>query len=127
MSSDPDAAAVALAEARAAAARQRLGDTVGTLQARLDPRSAARDAVDGLAESGQKALRSSVQAAKAHPDAVMVTAAVAIAWFSRRRIAGLFRRRKRVSVGATAVPLARSIPGDWQHMSHSPTKAERED
>lgn len=126
MSSDPDALTVAIAEERAAAARRRLGDTVGTLQARLDPRSVARDAVDGLTESGEKALRTGVATARSHPDAVMVGATIVVAWLARRRIARLFRRRGSVAATATAVPLARSIPGDWQHSSHSPTKAERE-
>jgi sirohydrochlorin ferrochelatase len=118
MSSDPDAATVALAQARAAAARQRLSETAGTLQARLNPRVVARDAVDGLTESGEKALRTGVETARAHPDAVMVGASIAIAWLTRRRIAWLFKRRKR----ATPQSLARSIPGDWQDASDSPTR-----
>lgn len=124
MSSDPDAATVALAEARAAAARRQLGETVGTLQARLNPRIVARDAVDGLTESGEKALRTSVETARAHPSAVMVGASIALAWLTRRRIGWLFKRRGK---RATVPPLARSIPGDWQDASDSPNKAERED
>jgi hypothetical protein len=111
MSTDPDAAALATAEARVAAARNQLGETLGTLQARLDPRVVARDAVEGLTETGEKALRTSVETARAHPSAAVGAATLAFAWLARRRIAAALRwPRKRSATGA---PLARSIPGDW--------------
>lgn len=61
------------AEARVAEARKRFGDTVGALQTKLDPRVVARDAVDGLTEGGEKALRSGVETARQHPDVVLWT------------------------------------------------------
>ena len=119
MSTDAAAASLALAEARAAAARERLNRTIGALQVKLDPRLLARGAMDGLTESGTKALRTSVDTAKTHPEIVAGVGALAVAWLGRRRIASLFRRRH--THGATADKLARSIPGDW------PATAERND
>ncbi|WBH17149.1 DUF3618 domain-containing protein [Sphingomonas radiodurans] len=114
MSADPGALQVTEAEARAAAARHRLTETVGTLQTRLNPRIVARDAVEGLTESGEKALRTGVETARAHPSAVMVAATIAVAWLARRRIGAALRLpRKRTETNATGLPLARSIPGDW--------------
>lgn len=118
MSTDPQAATVALAEERAAAARQRLGDSFATLQARLNPRVVARDAVENLQESGEKALRTGVQSARAHPDRVIWAVALAIAWLTRRQIVAALTR-KRPHDAETAAQLARSIPGDW------PQSAER--
>ncbi|WP_085809422.1 DUF3618 domain-containing protein [Sphingomonas sp. TZW2008] len=110
------------AEARVAEARKRFGDTVGALQTKLDPRVVVRDAVDGLTESGEKALRSGVETARQNPEIVVWATALATALLARRRIAGLFKRRPRnptEKTGETALSLARSIPGDW------PEKAER--
>lgn len=114
MSTDPDALQLAEAQARVAVARHRLSETVGTLQVRLNPRVVARDAVEGLTESGEKALRTGVETARAHPSAVMVAATVALAWLARRRIGAALRLpRKHKEPSATGLPLARSIPGDW--------------
>lgn len=118
MSTDPQAATVALAEERAAAARQRLSASVASLQARLDPRAVARDAVENLQESGERALRTGVQTARAHPDRVVWAVALAIAWLTRRQIAAALRRKPSRDA-ETAAQLARSIPGDW------PQSAER--
>lgn len=116
MSSDPQAATVALAEQRAAAARERLNDSFATLQARLSPRVVARDAVENLQESGEKVLRVGVQRARAHPDRVIWGAALVIAWLTRRQIAAALGR-KRSKQAETAAQLARSIPGDWPQMA----------
>lgn len=111
MSTDPQAATVTLAEERAAAARQRLSNTVSTLQARLNPRVVARDAVENLQETGEKALRSGVETAKAHPEAAVWAVTLVTAWAARHRIGRLFRRSR--PTRETAPPSARSIPGDW--------------
>lgn len=115
MSSDPS---IVLAEARVAEARRRLGDTLGTLQARLDPRIVARDAVENIAENGEKALRSGMETAKAHPGIAAGALTVASALLARR----LFRRKKSDEIErATAKARARSIPGE------RPYQAERND
>lgn len=112
MSGDPQAAAVALAEQRAAAARQKLGNSVATVQARLDPRILTRSAVDSLQERSERILQSGVQRARANPDRIMWALALTIAWLTRRQIAGALAR-KRPRDAETAAQLARSIPGDW--------------
>ncbi|QNE30929.1 DUF3618 domain-containing protein [Sphingomonas sp. NBWT7] len=119
-----DPTGIHTAEARVAEARRRFGDTVGALQAKLDPRVVARDAMDGLTEGGEKALRSGVETARQHPDAVVWSVTLAAALLARRRIAALFKRRGRGAAqrnSETAPSLARSIPGDW------PELAERND
>lgn len=78
-----------VAEARAARAKRRLGATVGALQSRLDLRTVARDAVDGLTDTGEKALRGGVDAAIRHPGRVAGALALAAALLGRRRIAAL--------------------------------------
>ena len=113
MSTDP---AVILAEARVAEARRRVNDTLGTLQTRLDPRIVAREAVDGIAESGEKALRTGVETAKAHPGLTVGALTLAGALLARKQIGALFGRRDKTN-GATADAPARSIskssiPGD---------------
>ena len=108
------------AEARVAEARKRFGDTVGALQTKLNPRVVARDAVDGLTEGGEKALRSGVETARQHPDVVVWAMTLATALLARRRIAALFTRRGGGAAqknSETAPSLARSIPGDWPEMA----------
>lgn len=127
MSTDAAEPSVTLAEARAAEARKKLVETVGTLQTRLDPRIVAREAVDGLTATGEKALRSGVETlrtgvdtARAYPSAITTGLTLVIAVLARRRIANLFTRRTSAKKdAATARALARSIPGDW------PATAER--
>lgn len=115
MSSDPQALTVTLAEERAAAARQRLTQTAGTLQARLNPKVVARDAVENLQVSGERALRSGVASARANPEALVWAVTLATTWLARRQIAAaLFgRKRKLPHDRETPAQLARSIPGDW--------------
>lgn len=122
MSTDPQALTVSIAEQRAAAARERLTDTATTLQARLNPRVVARDAVETLQENGEKALRTGVENARAHPEAVVWAATLTTAWLARHRIAALFRRKR--PSRETAPASARSIPGDWPP-SEMPYAAER--
>lgn len=114
MSDIPADPALALAEARVAEARRRMGNTLGTLQTRLDPRIVARDAVEGIAESGEKALRTGVETAKAYPGVVAGALTLAGALLARRQIGALFGRRAKPAApkDATAARRARSIPGD---------------
>lgn len=89
---------VAAAELRAKAARARLRATVDTLQERLDPRTVARDAVDGIADTGGKALNRAADAVERHPAAIVGAAAAIALVTGRHRIARLFRRRKAAPV-----------------------------
>ncbi len=88
-----DTTGIAAAEARAAAAKQRLGATVNELQDRLAPQALAKDAVETLSEAGRKALDSGVETAKANPALVAGGAAALLAFFNRRRLWSLVRRK----------------------------------
>jgi phage host-nuclease inhibitor protein Gam len=90
-------ASVAAAEARAAAAKQRLGATAGALQERLAPQALARDAADTLADAGRKALDSGVETARANPGLVVGGVAAAIAFLGRNRLISLVRGKKRAT------------------------------
>ncbi|MDP1026063.1 DUF3618 domain-containing protein [Sphingomonas sp. KR1UV-12] len=81
---------LAAAELEAAAARQRLSDTVNNLQARLDPKLLAEDA----RQVGLTAARASVNGARRNPGVVAGALAAAGLLLARHRIAGLFRGRK---------------------------------
>lgn len=98
---------IAAAEARVADARQRLTQTVGTLQTRLNPRIVARDTVDDLTEKGERALRTGVETAKRNPSAMVGAAALLVAVLTRKRIAAAFRRKKPAS---PAIPQPQAQP-----------------
>jgi hypothetical protein len=89
-----EATDILAAEARAAAARQRLTATVGELQERLAPQALAKDAVETLSDAGRKALDSGVETAKANPALVAGGAAALLAFFGRKRLWSLVRRKK---------------------------------
>lgn len=80
---------LARAQADADAARQRLNDTLATVQARLNPRSLARESLEF---AGEKA-REGADVAAQHPGKVAGVAIAAGLWFGRHRIARLFRRK----------------------------------
>lgn len=87
-----DPTELARAETRAADAKQRLGNTIEALQARLDPRVVAREAVDGIAETGKR-----------HPGKVAGALALIAAFLGRRRIGALIGKA-RTSTDETAQP-----------------------
>ena len=90
---DP-AADIAAAERRAAQARERLSGSLQLLQARLKPRTLARDAAQSAAAAGQNAARAGVDVARHHPGPVAGAVAAAGLFLARHRIAALFRRRQ---------------------------------
>ena len=83
---------VTAAEARAANARDRLVRTLGALQDRLDPKTVAREAMDGIADTGQQALGSAVEVAQRNPGKVAAAAAAVVLFAARHRIFALFRK-----------------------------------
>lgn len=89
------AADIAAAEARAAAAKQRLTRTVGVIQERLAPQTLAKDAVDSLSDAGRKAFDNGVETARANPAVAIGGAALAVVFLARRPLIALFTRRKR--------------------------------
>jgi len=83
------------AEARAAAAKERLTATAGELQERLAPQALAREAAGTLSDAGRRALDTGVRTARANPQAVAGGAALVLAFLGRHRLWSLVRRRKR--------------------------------
>lgn len=99
MTATPDPAAdVQAAEARAAAAKERLSDDVHRLQAKLAPKALARDAAQAASDKGQDAMR----AARANPLPVAGAVGATVLFLLRHRIAALFRRKKKLTVPAQA-------------------------
>ncbi len=89
---------VALAEARAAEARQRLDGTVERLQAELEPRKLARTALAEVTDSGERVARASANAARRNPGALAGAATLFVALLARKRIAGVFRKKRHDAV-----------------------------
>jgi hypothetical protein len=79
---------VALARARADAAKARLDDSIADLRERVDPRTLARHATDGLREQGEAA----VAVAKRNPGIAAGAAAAAGLLLIRRPVMALFGR-----------------------------------
>lgn len=81
-------ARVAVAEAHAAAARARLGQTVEVLKRRVAPRSLAHDAADSLKLRG----RGVAKAAQRRPEVVAAVVAAFALFLARHRLVRLARR-----------------------------------
>lgn len=81
-----------LAAARAAEARMRLHATVETLQSRLAPRMIARDAIEGLTATGEKAIDLGAETARRHPGKIVALASLLAALLARRQIVAVVRR-----------------------------------
>lgn len=86
---------IAAAEARAAEARQRLMNTVATVQDRLQPRNVISDVTETVSNSSRRALATTVEAAERKPMLAIGAAALVIAVLGRRRLYGLFRGKPR--------------------------------
>lgn len=85
---------IAAAEARAAAAKQRLTATVRELQERLAPQALAKEAVETLSDAGRKALDTGVDTARANPALAVGAAVLAVAVLARKRLWALVRRKR---------------------------------
>lgn len=88
-----DATGIAAAEARAAAARQRLTSTVGELQDRLAPQALVKEAADTLSDAGRRALDTGVETARANPAAVMGGGVLLAMFLARKRLWSFVRRK----------------------------------
>lgn len=89
-----DATDIVAAEARAAAAKQRLTSTVGELQDRLAPQALAQEAKDTLSDAARKALDTGVETARANPAAVMGGGALIALFLARKRLWSLVHHPK---------------------------------
>jgi ElaB/YqjD/DUF883 family membrane-anchored ribosome-binding protein len=78
---EPD---LAFAKKRSAEARERLAGTLVELQARLNPKALAREAIQELKEAGQEMAREGLEAAKRHP-LTLAGAATAVGVFLARK------------------------------------------
>lgn len=89
----PDPATrLALAEAEAAIARERVSRTLGKLQARLNPRVLARQAAREVTDKGGAAAQAGIDTARRNPGVLAGGTALAGLFLARHRIAALFRR-----------------------------------
>lgn len=83
---------VALAQARADAARARLSTTVSALQHKASPQVMAQDVADTIKERGMEAMAVAVDTAKRQPVPVGVGLGLLGLFFARGPIAKLIRR-----------------------------------
>ncbi|SDA12970.1 hypothetical protein [Sphingomonas sp. NFR15] len=86
---------VAAAEERARIARARLETSAAALRERVDPRTVARNAAEGLREQAEAAAA----VARRNPGIVAGTLAVAGLLIARRPVLALFRRRGKDTAG----------------------------
>ncbi|WP_242146616.1 DUF3618 domain-containing protein [Sphingomonas sp. BAUL-RG-20F-R05-02] len=82
---------LALAQTQARAAKARLDETVGALRDKVDPRTIARHAADGLREQGEVAAA----VAQRNPGVVAAILTAAGVLLIRRPVMALFRRKKK--------------------------------
>lgn len=121
---DP-AATIAAAELRATQAKERLADDLHKLQAKLNPKTLAKDAVHRAtdagrtaartaADKGQTAAQDGIEFARANPAPVAAAVTVSGLFLLRHRIVRLFRKKPVIKAQAKAKPahLTHSDQGD---------------
>lgn len=96
---------IAVAEARATAAKLRLTATLAALQARLAPKALAREAAHGLIAKGQDFAQGGLDAAKKHPLPLAGVAAALGLFLARKPIAKLITRSRSDATPAPAASL----------------------
>ena len=84
---------LALAQARADAARARLSDTLGTLQHRASPQVFAHDVAETLKERGRDAVLQLADTAKRRPARFGIALVIVGLFLSRRQITRLLWRK----------------------------------
>jgi hypothetical protein len=82
---------LAAAEIEASAARERLSSTLALLQARLNPKRLARQAIRDVADKGSAVAVAGVEGAKRNPGALAGVTALAGLFLARHQIADLVR------------------------------------
>lgn len=93
-----DPISVAQAEIERQQARDRVTDTLGQLQDRLNPRTLARKAAREMTEAGSVIADRGAHTLKRNPGTVAGATALAGLFLARHRIAALFRRKARDQV-----------------------------
>jgi hypothetical protein len=84
---------LAKAESSSAEARNHLAGTVAALQSRLRPRALVRHAVNSLREAGAELAETGIEAVKRNPGPTVGVVAAVTAFFARKPLARLFRRK----------------------------------
>lgn len=84
---------LAKAEANSVETRQQLANTVVALQSRLKPSALARDAIEELKEISGDMARAGVDTIKRNPLPTMGIVAALTAFFTRKPLARLLRRK----------------------------------
>lgn len=117
-SATPPVVRLAAAEVDAAAARDRLNDTVARLQSKLDPKLLARQATDEARAAGVKGA----DYARDNPRLVGGVAGAIALFLLRKPLSRLFRRRKGPKPQKAAKPMTTSAPND--RLARSPHPAQ---
>lgn len=114
------------AEARAAAARERMTATLGALQTRLAPHNVAQEAMERISDTGARALDASVNAAKRHPGKIVGGVALLAAFLGRRHfgklLGSLGEKRRKARAGRRKPARAGRVPS-----GKTPPRAERKE
>ena len=128
----PPVIRLAAAEVDAAAARDRLNDTVARLQSKLDPKLLAKEAVGEAKQLGRQAVGEAkvasdkgVDYARDNPRIVGGAVAGVILFLLRRPLLGLFKRRKGPKPQKAAKPMTRTAAND--RLARSPHPAQTPD
>jgi len=98
-----DPTPLALAEIERDLARERVMQTLGEVQDRLNPKTLARKAAQDLTEAGTAIADASMHTVKRNPGTVAGATALAGLFLARHRIAGLFRRKPRAANDPDAI------------------------
>ncbi len=125
----PPVIRLASAEVDAAAARDRLNDTVARLQSKLDPKLLAKEAVGEAKLLGRQAVGEArvagdkgVVYARDNPRIVGGAAAGIILFLLRRPLLGLFKRRKGPKPQKAAKPMTQTAANDRLARAPHPTQ-----
>lgn len=97
----PPVVRLAAAEVDAAAAKDRLNDTVARLQSKLDPKLIAKEATDEVRRVGDRG----VLIAKENREALLGLAGGVILYLLRKPLLGVFKRRKYPKPQRAAKPM----------------------
>ncbi len=101
---------LAVAQARAAAARARLSGTIGQLQERARPTSLVHDVTETLKERGTDVVVGLVDTAKARPARTGAVLALVGLFLARHRVAGLVRQATTRTISPAKPPKRGSAP-----------------
>lgn len=104
----PPVVRLAAAEVDAAAAKDRLNDTVARLQSKLDPKLIAVEAKGEAKRAGERG----VTLAKENREALLGLAGGVILYLLRKPLLGLFKRRKYPKPQKAAKPMTATAPNE---------------